>query len=267
MSSFAQTLHSAQVWLCFARLARAKVRGRTDEGWREDPKSPAPPGRNWLSFARFAPAGGPGRLGPRPFSDTRCQIGFVLHKRSARRRSVANPQSAIRNRGIGFVLPRPIECSIHHNSLLTKHLPFLLLRRKLASFRTTGFPHASSSRCPRPPKFGFVSHNRLFVGWASSPDLFRIGFVLPKPIGCSIHHNSFPAKPLPVLTLWRKLALFRTLLFQPTTDYRLLPCCKQGIPIRLVGVSRFIVSKSRKTRCRVFGTRRSRSGVAWASSP
>jgi hypothetical protein len=31
--------------------------------------------------------------------------------------------------------------------------------------------------CPDPPRFGFVSQNRLFVGWASSPDISRIGFL------------------------------------------------------------------------------------------
>jgi hypothetical protein len=46
-------------------------------------------------------------------------------------------------------------------------------------------PTRPSPRYPSPPKFGFVSHNRLFVesaldlieGWASSLDSFRIGFV------------------------------------------------------------------------------------------
>jgi hypothetical protein len=36
----------------------------------------------------------------------------------------------------------------------------------------------------------------------------RIGFVLPRPIGCSINHNPFPAKHLPFFLPRRELALF-----------------------------------------------------------
>jgi hypothetical protein len=35
-----------------------------------------------------------------------------------------------------------------------------------------------------------------------------IGFVLPRPVDCTINHDSFAAKPLPIPTAWRELALF-----------------------------------------------------------
>ena len=116
---------------------------------------------------------------------------------------------------IGFVLPEPSACVIHHNLSVITHLCLLLLPRKLAWFRTIA--------------------PRLFVGWASSPDSFRgklasfrrtgspgnadlpiglaaeIGFVLPEPQACMIHHNFFATQHLSHLPLSRKLALFRTI--------------------------------------------------------
>ncbi len=59
------------------------------------PSGPVPPGiaRKLASFCAFRPPG------PQPTGE----IGFVLHNSSPCQRSVPNPQSAIRNRGIGFV--------------------------------------------------------------------------------------------------------------------------------------------------------------------
>ncbi len=74
----------------------------------------------------------------------------------------------------------------------------------------------------RLPPFGFVLHacpQRSLAGLAG-PAVGRpgqIGFVLPNGYARRIHHNSFSVQHLPVLSLWRKLALFRTIGPAPAT--------------------------------------------------
>jgi hypothetical protein len=75
---------------------------------------------NWVCFARLAGAG------PR----------WQTAGQASRRRSFP-----ICNRGIGFVLSRPVACTIHHNSFPARHLPFISLRCELALFRTVGPPN------------------------------------------------------------------------------------------------------------------------------
>jgi hypothetical protein len=107
---------------------------------------------------------------------------------------------------------------------------------------------AGSGVPSHPPEIGFVLHNRPLGAQSGSPKLglFRakgpgrspaclsgaanwvcfarfasedrpscrlseIGFVLPRSIECAIHHNSFPDKPLPLMSLRCELALFRTI--------------------------------------------------------
>ncbi len=40
------------------------------------------------------------------------------------------------------------------------------------------------------------------------PPVPEIGFVLPKPVPCTIYHNSSSARHLPLPSLWRELGLF-----------------------------------------------------------
>jgi hypothetical protein len=216
-------------------------------------------------FGAFVPR--PTPLGPRPTRRRRELGSFCTIGPSPARRP---PRCPILPK-FGFVLPRPIECPIYHNSFPAQPLPLLTSCRELALFGAfaprpaplrpssrpawpglalfvpppltqgrergarnrlgVGFvwhicprpwdlvrpgtagnwvcftrlasPDAPSSRYPEPPKFGFV--------WCDCPTApaGQIGFVLPRSIGCSIHHNSFPGKPLPLLTPWPELALFR----------------------------------------------------------
>jgi hypothetical protein len=107
--------HTTQIFFCKDFSSNSAL---TKIGfvWRRSPTAPRPPSPvpaavagNWLCFAQAPARAGGGR-------------------------SVPNPQSAIRNRRIGFVLPRPIGCPIHHNPFPAKHLPFFLPRRELALF-------------------------------------------------------------------------------------------------------------------------------------
>ena len=110
-------------------------------------------------------------------------------------------------RAIGFVLPGPIECSIHHNSFPVKALPLFLPHWKLGLFGAVepgGVWRPPAPIPRRPDQIGFV--------WCICPSSHQappgIGFVLPGPIECAIHHNSFPPKPLPLFLPRRELALF-----------------------------------------------------------
>jgi hypothetical protein len=102
--------------------------------------------------------------------------------------------------------------------------------------------------CPSSPAPGASSLRRsgelaLFCTLAPSPArrpprcpiLPRFGFVLPGPIECSIHHNSFPRTHLPFLVLRRELALFRTIgtsLGAPSPD---VPSCPSLALFRTIG--------------------------------
>jgi hypothetical protein len=59
-----------------------------------------------------------------------------------------------------------------------------------------------------------------------------IGFVLPRPIGCAINHNSFPAKPLPVLTPGREWALFVQMIRRSRRTDRRIGFVWQNCPAR-----------------------------------
>ena len=75
---------------------------------------------------------------------------------------------------------------------------------------------------PAPPgaagKLALFGATRLSVSSAGDSAAYtrsgprrQIGFVLPKSVACMIYHNSFFAKYLPLPSLGRKLALFRTI--------------------------------------------------------
>ena len=74
-------------------------------------------GRNWVCLTPYAGAPAPLVICPAPAPWGPC-------------------------RQIGFVLPGPIECTIHHNSFSAKPLPFFLPRRELGLF---------GAFAPRPP--------------------------------------------------------------------------------------------------------------------
>ena len=62
--------------------------------------------------------------------------------------------------------------------------------------------------CPSDGSAGGSAERVPPAGHRLGAPLQAIGFVSPRPIECAIHHNSFPAKPLPVLSPGRELALF-----------------------------------------------------------
>jgi hypothetical protein len=123
--------YTAQVWLCFAQMLTTEAQSTQSQSRHRHRFGTVsvvsvsqwcvfrtPP--NWVRFAHS----------PRPMSARLPQIGFVPH--------VWLPGNADLPIGIvvriGFVLPRPIGCTIHHNSFPAKHLPFFLPRRELALF-------------------------------------------------------------------------------------------------------------------------------------
>jgi hypothetical protein len=130
---------------------------------------------------------------------------------------------------IGFVFKERLWGSIHPYSFLIKHLRLLLPLTKLALFvqpvpagvdqigfvlrncRTIPAPVASSHASPR---IGFALHNPQSRHRLGAP-LRAIGFVLPQPAACTIHHNSFPALHLSLPVAPGKLALF----VQPPTAF------------------------------------------------
>jgi len=82
-------------------------------------------------------------------------------------------------------------------------------------FRTNWpFSVPPSPRCPILPKFGFVwqdeprQEHRQPVRPTAVAIRAEIGFVFPGPCACPIYHNSLPARCLPLLPPWEKLALF-----------------------------------------------------------
>jgi len=78
---------------------------------------------------------------------------------------------------------------------------------------TLGHRHFVGSRCGTPSPLGTSGPRVLQLDtcrFKLEPPFPKIGFVFPRPIEGAIHHNSFPAKTLPIQTLGPKLALFRT---------------------------------------------------------
>jgi hypothetical protein len=66
---------------------------------------------------------------------------------------------------------------------------------------------------------GFVWRSCPLVPRPLAPSLPMwpgIGFVLPMPVGCTIHHNSFPAKHLSLLFPPPKLGLFGAIALRPS---------------------------------------------------
>jgi hypothetical protein len=131
------------------------------------------------------------------------EIGFVSHNLPSRERRSPNRHNG-RNWVCLYNTPRP-PCSAPVG--------------KLALFCIIA-PASVDPWVGSGGAIGFVFHFALhtsnlqlseigFVWHDGSPR--RIGFVWPMPVACSIHHNSFPAKPLPLLTPWQELALFRTI--------------------------------------------------------
>jgi hypothetical protein len=158
-----------------------------------------------------------------PAKSPRRQIGFVLHDKPPLTALAAmpTPPRAVRAE-IGFVFPGSCGCPIHHNSFPARCLPLLMPREKLALFGAL-VPRSVSTCNPghqRPPvdprQIGFVCHSscqeRPWRPCRPAPTAVQaeIGFVFPGPCGCPIYHNSLPERCLPLVTLWEKLALFRT---------------------------------------------------------
>ena len=80
-----------------------------------------------------------------------------------------------------------------------------------------GGPRAREG-CPTPPGIGFVLRicpSSPAPGASSTGLRPQIGFVLPGPVECTIHHNSFPGKPLPLFLLRPKLGLFGAIVPRP----------------------------------------------------
>ncbi len=61
---------------------------------------------------------------------------------------------------IGFVFPGLFTGPTHHNSFFAKYLSFQSAPAELALFRTIDLSDPPPPRCPIPPRFGFVLHNR-----------------------------------------------------------------------------------------------------------
>ena len=121
---------------------------------------------------------------------------------------------------IGFVLPGPIECTIHHNSFSAKPLPFFLLRRELGLFgafaprppvpRPWGSSHRRSRTPPRCPAsgnwlcFAQPSFNRppttgyRLLSWAFS----RLFLPPPNHKSQLMNHQSGGAPPRGRLSLY-----------------------------------------------------------------
>jgi len=147
--------------------------GRRPEGRGRDPAAPvprasshpAPPGKLG-SFCAFVPHGWQ-RQGLWPWRWSSLPVGGKLGSFCAFAPSSHAPGASTHpaQPEIGFVSLRLIECSIHHNSLPTKHLPLLPRCRNWVCFaQLTGRPEGregnpGSQAESRPAGIGFVSHD------------------------------------------------------------------------------------------------------------
>jgi hypothetical protein len=132
---------------------------------------------------------------------------------------------------IGFVFPRRLPRPIRRNFLSTRHLSFLLRGPKLGLFGATALRPTLESwnggilecwkgernvRLPDTasvPRFGQLGSFCTIGPFQEHrprrrPILPKFGFVSPRTIGCAIHHNSFPANHLSLVSPGGKLALF-----------------------------------------------------------
>jgi hypothetical protein len=167
-----------------------------------------PDGRQLGSFCVITPRRSAPALAAHAYSRTR-RANWVCFARSFRPVTARLPQ-------IGFVLPMPMKCTIHHKFFLAKHLPLLFPLPKLGLFGAIDRESRGVRGEPRSPGRVPAGGNWLcFVqsapdrnGGVSRPS--RIGFVLrilpPGTLARPADWVRFARQPKPVVHRFRRLA-------------------------------------------------------------